>query len=141
MPVFIIEGVQIGDLTIGEVIHNKSLIPPTTKDSYLRMGEVRMCQCSCGAEVVYPSILLAKGSIKSCGCKKAAAMARRQAMRDAVERKRFLKKFIQQAVIDLKLGNFASEADLVTAIKNSKRELDGLMGRKSLIIGPNGKPL
>ncbi len=117
------ETAKIHMLTVGAVERDVNKFPLTTPLSYRSHGETRWCLCECGKSCIYPTSLLEKGNIKSCGCLKAARAANRLARVGNFTARKKLKAQASELVKDLRKAEFAKRWGEYEAIGSHLREV------------------
>ena len=120
---FIGPGSIMGRLTLEEICHDRTKIPVHTPQSYRNMGELRWATCQCGAKVVYPTVLLEKGDIKSCGCLKREKAERKKAETEIRDLRRPLRERMKQLQYELAIAKLYNRQSEVTRIGGEIRSL------------------
>lgn len=118
-----IEGSQLGLLTVGTVERDTSKFPLTTPLSYRSHGETRWCHCKCGQSVIYPTSLLEKGNIKSCGCLKLQRAENRRKSLERSSMRKHLRDVIKELQVDLKKAQFFGRVGEAEALGSQLRDL------------------
>lgn len=91
---FIIDGLKIGRVTVGDLVRDVRNHPLyiQTPQSYLHQGRLREVYCDCGEVRLISESILATGRIQSCGCLRKELIDQARLEKLAKSEKQHLKK-------------------------------------------------
>jgi hypothetical protein len=126
---FILEGLEIGRLTVGDLVTDVRNHPlyPETAQSYLKQGRLREVHCKCGSVRLIAESILSTGRVQSCGClrREMRAAAREEGIKNL--RKKADK---AQCTFDIQIAQAELRAELAKDVRTrDEKKVDEIAAR------------